>query len=206
MQTITWVPPSVCGCQIRITGDFDPSQIHNGVSYKHPRPFSIMDLTIISVCMDHEPRMHSMIDTSVFFSPRTDSIVQYLAEQTGQPPAAEWQARGYLKYPIANPTPAECLYTFLSLFSGNSLALPCGCVGHQYGDETNYAEIHKHERRDKVRNIKFVHHHHFTKHCHFHKDDGHDLKIARRHHDEHIAIEEAKANSVKMDADTKLVG
>src|SRR2546430_486325 len=107
LRTAIWIPPSLCGCKLQITADFVDDSIVEGVSYRHPKPFTITDLKIVAVCSGHKVHLAEMPDTSRF----CDDGVQH---------------RGYLRYPIAHPTPAECLYTLLSMHRGQRHGYSCG--------------------------------------------------------------------------------
>ena len=119
IQTATWIPPSLCGCKFRITADFTDGSVVDGVSYRHPVPFTITDIRIVNVCADHQPNSLVMPDISGLME--IDKI-------TGLP----YQARGYLKHPISNPTQAEILYQFFGFHKGQVHSLPCGCRAYQH--------------------------------------------------------------------------
>lgn len=151
IQTAIWVPPSMCGCQLSITADFVDGSVIDGVSYRHPVPFTIQDIQIISVCDHHKSHMDAMPDVSWLFEHD---------EETG----TATQRRGYLKYPIESPTGAECLYTFLCKLGGQSRSYPCGCKAFQFID---------HDKK-----MKHVDHPHHTKKCRNHKHDTADMAKA----------------------------
>ncbi len=122
IQTAIWIPPSLCGCQLRMMADFTDSSVVDGISYRHPIPFTITDIQLVNICAKHKPNTLAMPSISGLME--TDKI-------TGLP----FQRRGYLKHPIVNPTPAQCLYTFLSQYSGGLHRHSCGCQSFWFGDE-----------------------------------------------------------------------
>ncbi len=150
-QNAIWIPPSLCGCQLKMTAEFTEGSVVDGVSYRHPKPFTIIALDIVNVCAGHHPNTLTMIDTIGLFE--TDN---YTGEMT--------QRRGYLSYPIASPTPAQCLYTFLAQYGGQTHSYPCGCKAHQFVDEKQ--------------NINYLPHPIHSKRCLKHKGDTHDMKHA----------------------------
>lgn len=160
IQTTIWIPPSLCGCQLRITADWTSDSIKDGISYRHPIPFTIKAIEIVSVCPAHDGV--SMPDTLGLFEvdKETDTLIQ---------------RRGYLKHPIANPTQAEILYTFLSQFNGQTHRLPCGCQSHQFIDEN--------------KEVRYLQHEKHTKKCHAHKHDTVDMEKAKDDHRTSIALE-----------------
>jgi len=179
VQTAIWIPPSLCGCQLSMTAEWTDGSVVNGISYRHPKdPVkdtsipAITNLQIVSVCPTHQPQTLSMIDTSIFFdtqSPQDPLSLALSAQYPHIPPAAvKIQNRGYLHYPIANPTPAECLYTFLTQYRGQSHHLPCGCKGFQWVDEKGNASYMNHPLHKPVK-------------CNFHTAD--DINMAQAHID-----------------------
>lgn len=186
IQTAIWIPPSLCGCQLQITGDFDSEQIHDGISYKHPKPFTITNLKILSVCADHEPQSLEMIDTGIFFDPvqANEGVHAFLAQKKGVIASSIMrQNRGYLKYPIDNPTPAECLYTFLSQYSGTINRQSCGCSAFICGDEKG--------------ETAFVSHPLNSKQCDFHIGDTPDMKQAQADCADYLAsIQEVDSKAI----------
>ncbi len=124
-----WLCPTLCGCRIRIEakwleGDIQP----DGTSFRHPIPFTIRKTELIQCCAEHRPALQY----------NTEEIHQHIfAKKTGFTRdelmvrnvwSNKVQVAGYLNYPIYNPTPAECLYTYLWRYCGN-LWRPdtCGC-------------------------------------------------------------------------------
>lgn len=189
VQTCIWHPPSCCGCQLRITGDFNPGSVENGISYQHPTPYTITALEIVNCCADHDVNCKSMMDASVFFEvAQQNEIHSFLAQSqpSKRVTPKTYQARGYLKYPIDNPTPAQCLYTFLSQYAGTKNTQPCGCTGHLFRDEQGNVEWRDHPK--------------FTGHCDYHIDDTHDLQQARADCIE-FAAQQEKALSAQVAAD-----
>lgn len=151
IQTATWEPPSLCGCQLTMTADFVDGAIINGTTYRHPIPFTIVNLQIVNVCQKHQSKTIAMPDISILFE--TDVI-------TGE----KFQQRGYLKHPIVNPTAAHNLYQFLSQYGGQTHSYPCGCSAHQFIDEN--------------KNAKYMQHPRHTKKCLKHKNDTYDMQQA----------------------------
>lgn len=167
IQTSIWLPPSCCGCRIQLTGDFTDGSVVAGVSYRHPIPFTVTAVKALNICVTHQPNAQAMMDTSVFFdTPQADALAVFLAAKSGATPAAApVQNRGYLRYPIGNPTPDQCLYTFLSQHGGTVNRQPCGCTGFIFADEAG--------------NTDFIQHPLHTRHCAHHQSDTPDLKQAQ---------------------------
>lgn len=151
IQSAIWVPPSLCGCQLRMTADFTDGSVVDGVSYRHPKPFTVTDLQVVSVCAVHQPQTLVMLDISGLYD--LDPI-------TGD----QKQSRGYLQHPISNPTDAQCLYTFLSQYGGQTQSFPCGCKGHQFFDES--------------KNVSYLDHPRHSRKCIVHRNDTKDMKKA----------------------------
>lgn len=158
-QTLTWIPPSLCGCVFKIAADFTDVPA-DGVSFRHPTPYTITSLEIVSCCQAHLEHKKSMPDVSGLFG--VDSITGELVQQ-----------RGYLKHPVAQPTEAECLYTFLAQFNGQTHSYPCGCSSHQFVDEK--------------KNVTYLAHPKHTRRCHRHREDGHDMRAAKADFDKQMA-------------------
>lgn len=157
-----WHPPSVCGCKFEIVADWV-----NDDGYRHPTPFTIQEIKLVNVCARHKQYALSMPDTSCFFDDisLTNPVVAFLSSKNPNiAHPAMIQNRGYLKYPIANPTPAECLYTYFTKHKGQVWGLPCGCSTFQWIDDKGNLEHIVHP----------VHH----KRCHFHKEDTLDMTQA----------------------------
>lgn len=167
-RTSIWIPPSLCGCQLQITADWANSDdIVNGVTYRHPTPFSITDIKIIgNACATHQPFTQSMIDTSIFFDdPEATPIGAYLSKLYPVDVRTETvQQRGYLKYPIDQPTAAHFLYTFLSQYNGQAWSIPCGCKTYQFFDENKNGVCLNHP----IHSVK----------CTFHPNDTLDMQQA----------------------------
>lgn len=155
VQTAIWIPPSLCGCQIRMTADFTDGSVVNGISYKHPIPFTISRIEIVNACEHHLGHTSQMRDTEDLME-----IDQY----TGN----KFQQRGYLKHPINNPSPAECLYEYLCQYRGQTHGFPCGCKTHQFIDP-----LHPEKK------ITYLHHPHHHKRCKAHQDDSLDMQKAK---------------------------
>jgi hypothetical protein len=123
-----------------MTAEFITGSVVDGISHRHPKDSvkdrsvpPISNLQIVSVCAEHQDQTLSMMNTSSFFD---------LDEETGE----LRQNRGYLIYPIANPTPAECLYTFLTQFKGGPHGYPCGCKSFLCIDEKGEARHLEHPK------------------------------------------------------------
>ena len=151
IQTTVWIPPSLCGCQLKVTADFLDGSVIDGASYRHPKPFTISDIEIVNVCDTHQPQTLSMPDTGGLFG--IDNITGLSVQQ-----------RGYLSYPISSPTPAQCLYTFLAQYGGQKHGYSCGCSAHQWVDEKG--------------GITYLPHPHHTRKCFRHSHDTVDMKQA----------------------------
>jgi hypothetical protein len=178
VRTVNWVPPSLCGCELRITGNFTSEPV-DGKHYQHPTPFSITGLEIVGVCSEHEQYAKAMPDVSrLYDTPAPDGIHGWLASQKGgQLPSK--QHRGYLKHPISNPTPAECLYTHLSFHRGQKWTLECGCSTFQHFDHENKLAHRKHP----------VH----SNQCEDHQGDDLEMTQAYADHKAYLAAMERKS-------------
>lgn len=171
-----WIAPSLCGCALQMTAEFLPGDVRDGIAYRHPKAGTITQLEVISVCEEHAAAQRAMPDTSSFFAaPEPGGYHDLLNQRAGITPAPEHlvQTRGYLKYPIENPTPAECLYTALYFHGGQVHSLPCGCAGYQHVDKSTPgapAPVYK------------VHPLH-TRKCYRHLDDSNDMARARADHE-----------------------
>lgn len=180
-QTAIWIPPCLCGCQIQLTADFLDGDVINGVSYRHPKSGTITDCQLISVCDDHVAQSKTQQDHSVFFSeskPDISTLQGYLASKNPNIKPTLKQVRGYLTYPIDNPTPAHNLYTYFSTHGGQKHSLSCGCSAHQYvGEDGVPVYIDNHPLN--------------TKKCDYHTDDTHDMQQAKIDHEEFLASQVA---------------
>jgi hypothetical protein len=110
-----------------MSGDFGDA-VKDGVTARHPIKGTIHDLRIVEICPAHEQYARAMPDTSSFFDKEwleTDGpnagVRWYPCDV---PPPANClpienakveQHRGYLLYPIRNPTSAQCLYTWFCI-------------------------------------------------------------------------------------------
>lgn len=180
IQTAIWIPPSLCGCQLRITGDFIDGSVINGVSYKHPAQYTISNIDIVSVCDEHQPQTLEMPDTSVFFDTPDEIITlpdgtnfaptlkSFLTQKYPDIALPRTQKRGYLQYPITDPTPAHNLYTHFWHYCGQTHGLPCGCHAHQFING----------RTSDAKHIYLDHPRHTHK-CHFHHNDTVDMQNAK---------------------------
>ena len=153
-NTAIWEPPCLCGCQLEITADFTDGSILKGIAYRHPIPFTIKRIAIEKVCEAHKPQTLSM--------PPTDHLFE-IDRYTGKPR----QQRGYLQHPITKPTPAECLYQFLSQQGGQIHGYPCGCRTHQFVDHSGGEAV-----------ITYLQHPRHHRRCFQHADDTLDMQQA----------------------------
>lgn len=190
IYTATWIPPGLCGCEFRITADW--TEPNDGtIRYRHPIPHTITDIQITSICATHIPQSKVMMDTSVFFdTPALNPIQQFLQNKNAVALKPK-QNRGYLTYPIANPTPAQMLYSFFSMHAGQKEHLPCGCARYGFSDETNYAQIMQGVDSRAARNKTYVHHPSHTHHCRHHPVDGPDCAQAVADNDAFLATQAA---------------
>lgn len=149
VKTLTWIAPKLCGCKLRIRADFvegaDNTKIIdnetiNGMpiirgpgqgkeTYQQPIPHTIESLEIVSVCDEHKEHTKKM-----YF----DQLDFFDLDHTGK---AYVQKRGYLSYPIKNPTSAEMLYTYLYSHGGTNHTLPCGCKTYFNWDKNAKGEF-----------------------------------------------------------------
>ena len=173
-QPAVWIPPSLCGCKLRIHADWVEGSIVDGISYRHPKAFTIESVHIISVCLQHQP--NTLFMPSILGLYEVDNMTGSMV-----------QRRGYLTHPIINPSPAQCLYQFLSQYGGQRHSYPCGCSGHQFVDEN--------------KNVGYLEHPINSQKCHAHKSDSHDMVQAKIDFD--TAIETSKTTRV---ADNQLKG
>lgn len=143
METRIWIAPPLCGCEISLTaqwvGPIDIDDRGREVSYRHPIPFTITELAIMSTCPAHDALRH--------------------ADPTVDP----WPDRpGYLRRPLVNPSEAALLYMGLWGENGQSQELDsCGCVIHYIQSETagDIIVVHhpkhtikcRHHRRDDAK-------------------------------------------------------
>lgn len=117
LQTVIWDPPPLCDCRFLITADWPDYQ--GEITYKHPTPFTIQRIELISCCDEHKELCKEMPDVSELFD---------LDRKTNRMK----QNRGYLRYPIENPTEAEILYTHFYFHGGQVRSFPCGCSAYQH--------------------------------------------------------------------------
>ncbi len=162
IQTAIWVPPSLCGCQLRITADWTDGSIVNGISHRHPVPFTIKDIQIDSVCADHHDSTKQMPDVSRHYEED-----KFTGEQV--------QHRGYLQHPIDNPTEAQCLYEFLCAFNGQIHTLDCGCSGYQVVEPNKDPEYKVHPVHGRK--------------CKDHKHDSIEMHEAKATHDAKVQLQ-----------------
>lgn len=148
-----WICPALCGCKLNITAEWASDPIDGGdgqnIMYQHPKGFSITDLEIVTVCPEHAPLQNTISDDPY----------------GGRP--------GYIKLPIDNPTPAQCLYIGLYDCHGNLHTLGCGC------------RLYKHFNKTTVDHHRYLEHPHKTFRCASHKHD----------HDHSVALADQKSRS-----------
>lgn len=196
IQTAIWIPPSLCGCQIKMTADFTEGSVVDGITYRHPidpikaeKPCYVSNLEIVNVCSSHKDKTLSMLDTSVFFDDPLESnqmLVFLYKKYPHIPRPSLAQNRGYLKYPINNPTPAECLYTFLSLQKGLNHGFPCGCYSFMTVDEKGKISHSQHPL-------------YMVNKCIFHRNDNLEMEQAANDFNEMTKIDSDIKNSQEID-------
>ncbi len=125
-----WECPTLCGCRILLDakwldGDIQP----DGLSYRHPIPFTIRYLELEHCCEEHRPALQYNV-AGIYehvFAKKTSfsrSELQTVRNEWGN----KIQVSGYLNYPIYNPRPVERLYTYLWRYCGNVWRPDtCGC-------------------------------------------------------------------------------
>ncbi len=93
----------MCGCELEIRAVWPKGAVNNGISYRHPIPFTITHIDIVNVCADHQHVLN-------------------------EPAITSWHRTGYIKLPIENPTDAQKLYVYLWRYSGQKIVTPiCDC-------------------------------------------------------------------------------
>ena len=140
IETAAWIPPSLCGCRLRITADFPSDVVKDGTTYTHPARYSIRKIEIVACCPVHQRWTSEMPDVSVFSetAPPPGGDVNMSIMPLG--PFPVYPLRPYLYYPIPNPTAAEMLYTHLSMHRGHTHFLSCGCAAYLHCDsESNWS-------------------------------------------------------------------
>ncbi len=152
-QSAIWLPPSDCGCKIRIDADFPDGSVVNGFASRHPVPYTITSLEIVSCCDRHKSAIKGGM-------PDVDHLFD-VCNISGD----DIQRRGYLKFPIEDPSDAEILYQYLCGHKGQVHSYPCGCRAYMWGDFSgNFHYIEK----DGV-----------TQKCLKHKNDTVDMAQAK---------------------------
>lgn len=117
-ETRNWICPEMCGCELKIIGTWIFP-----IDYVSANPSrgSVRSVDIVNVCDTHLPLLSQPIDETVFFSGDDGNPI---LDENDQP----IQVRGYLTYPITNPSDGEKLYSYLSRYGifFNTLDT-CGC-------------------------------------------------------------------------------
>ena len=147
-----WLCPHLCGCAIEMDANFIDEGLENIdgvlVSHRHPIPFTITSMNIISVCLAHQPLLTAPIDEAQF--------LDYDEEKE-----AFVQNRGYVRVPLLNPSDAERLYINLYTCSAQLWKpLTCNCELYVCTD-----------RNDAEGNSHLIKKHSYTKRCKHHKND-----------------------------------
>jgi hypothetical protein len=165
---ILYIPPSL-DCELLITASSWPEDLsafpygqRDGVPITYRRAGEIRDNTVfgniagsriqaievLKVAPRYERWLHEMPDTSRFFYSKETDISANPSEtekQLADLRHGVHQQRGYLKYPIANPTPGDMLFTALCSTRGQSHTLPeCGCQSYEWFDEAGNGHIIDH--------------------------------------------------------------
>ena len=160
MKRLLWHSPGVCGCRMLVSvtnkqaKDLD---VRNGEIYQFVH--NPKKLEIVAVCPEHRHFTEGFhADVQGFFHRMPDGEYR--------------QVRGYMCYPIAQPTAADYLYTNLYTQTGMTHQMDCGCVAYVSANRTS-----KNEVDDK--SIKYHEHHPWhTKRCmRHHNDVGHDQAL-----------------------------
>lgn len=159
-ETRTWVCPKLCGCELKITAQWASEVKEDGKMYQHPVGFTITYISIENVCAEHLP----------------------LTESIGPDPYGG--KPGYIKLPINDPTPAQCLYVNLYHCHGSRHRLLCGCQWYEYCD--------KHDI-DNTRETK--EHPHKTVRCEDHANEIDFSKAILEHNIK--SVENSKAEEVE---------
>lgn len=168
VQIAIWIPPSLCGCQLQMTADFTEGSVANGISYRHPIPYTISDIKIVSVCAEHQAQTLAMPDTSnLFEADLTGDVATFLIKKYPNIVLSTTQRRGYLKYPLDNPTSGHNLYTYFWRYCGQTHGYPCGCRAYVFINDRTPDSPHV-----------YLDHPLYTKKCHFHHNDTVDMQNA----------------------------
>lgn len=116
IRTRTFIPPTMCDCRLSVTAEWADKE--TGDSYRHPKPFTITGLEILTQCNQHNGVTNRPVDDD------------------------PWADReGYMVVP-EEPTDAEKLYIYLARFTGlkegfidPDTGVECGCTDHLCHDE-----------------------------------------------------------------------
>ena len=137
--TRIWICPALCGCELRIAAswvDAQPDEDGTGraVSFRHPVPNTLTDVTVVSVCVEH-----AALTTAPF------------------PADPYYGALGYIRPVPANPTEGERLYIHLFRFTGQKFKPDtCDCRLYQHVDRAN--NVVAEPRRHVKHSLKCQHH------------------------------------------------
>lgn len=168
MDKRIWICPALCGCELEITAEWPADSLvidGNGRKTSHMFPKGmvgkqgqekqfIQSINVVNICPLHIGLDQTMPDTSGFFDMNNDD-------------GALRQNRGYLLYPIANPTPGEILFTNLYGFLGRrQRSATCGCE--------MYNPVQTDQRRENVVELAHRKNPHLTKKCRHHLNDTDD--------------------------------
>jgi len=127
-DTRRWASPALCGCELDITATWPDEPEADGVENRHPIPFTITDIQVASVCLEHEAWETEPVGADPYM---------------GSP--------GYIKVPVS-PTKAENLYIHLFKLTGQKVKKACGCVDYEchYRDgQTPHVKL-EHPKHTKV--------------------------------------------------------
>ena len=199
IDTRIFIPPSLCGCGVRITANWANKALYqNGqiISYFHPEPFTINSIDIESVCAAHESYKNEL---------PSDPYWDLHTEPVG------WTSAGYMcvgdtcvhlskygKIPKhTNPKPlnqlseAEKLYLNLWRFDAKKLTLrgSCDCSAGLYVSKENQSET-------------YVNHPAYSYKCKFHLNDDVQCTQAK---DEFIALKHKKEQLLQVPEITESV-
>lgn len=169
VYTALWIAPALCGCSILIRGCWDACDIIDGKSYCYPhvKKKGTEVIKIVSMCKDHEPHSKAMyFNQEDFITRHWDGTIAY--------------QRGYLNYPIENPTPAEMLFTYHYRHSPMGHRMPCGCFAYVTKDRFATGQD------EGV--IKYHEHHPIhTRRClRHHNDVGHEQAVLENKQSENV--------------------
>lgn len=156
LNTVLYIPPSL-DCELLITTEDWPENLttfpygqRDGIPITYRRMGELRDsfgnivgtriksIEVLKVAPRYERWTREMPDASRFFYDKETDLTAYPTEddiRLAELRHMKDQVRGYLKYPIENPTPGERLFTFLCFTRSQSVGQPCGCQQHQWFDE-----------------------------------------------------------------------